>query len=78
MTHISPSAPADLWIHQVTKQRDRHVPPLLLLPEAILANTSKWGKQGADFKPKTPEPGHRDLTDSLNLFYTAGLYPLPQ
>lgn len=43
MTLIGPSAPADLQIHQrVTKHREGHVPPLLLLQETILA--SSWGK----------------------------------
>lgn len=78
MTQMGPSAHADLQIHQrVTKCRHGHVPPLLSLLETILA--SPWGKGGdTDFKPETPEPDHRDLTESLNTLYTAGLYPLPQ
>jgi len=79
MTQIGLLAPADLQIHQrVTKWRDGHRPPLFLLQETILANASPWGKRGADFKAETPEPGHRDLIDSLNPLYTAGLYPLLQ
>lgn len=79
VTQISPLPPADLQIHQrVTKRRDGHVPPSLLLQETVLANASLSKKRGADFKPETPEPGHRELINSLNPFYTAGLYPLPQ